>query len=36
MAFTWMMGDNIGEEEKRIPQAILPPDYEYQIIAYDL
>ena len=31
----WMLSD-VGEDEKKIPQAILPPDYEYQIIGYDL
>ena len=35
MAYHWMLSD-VGEDEKKIPQAILPPDYEYQIIAYDL
>ena len=34
MSFHWLLGDNLGEEEKNIPQSILPPNYEYQIIGY--
>ena len=36
MSYLWMLDGDIGNDEKNIAEQVLPADYAYQIIGFDL